>query len=1079
MHSDVSRQTYIDFATNSGRFTVGATNAMLDYIRERDGGVKLSYTSTSFQQDYTLEHGMISFDAVSDIGSSTAIGYNYVVTVAHQTSAPMPTFTANDWGIGESRSTKYRGIQEGSRFIHQIFGGEQDYKVVRLSKLVTDVVTSSLYAGDVSKNLMQDNNKALVYHVGGGNHGYWNTDGGLSLDDGSGGVYTVGGIGVINSVRDMGEFQLIYAKTADKTSSGGATSNIPLPFGSQGADSGSPYYVWDSESKSFQLLMTHIGTNGDTLKRGGHAAEWTQQVMEADNVRVNMAWTDGGVQFNGAEVDADKGDSVTDTINGQEVTISPAVGFLSKSDGTNLYTNGYESVTFNGIATGLHTWKSLSDLKDSDTWYGYGDSYLNATESAYNVEDASTGEKYSVIAEGVTYAKLYQTQNVVFEAADDGAEYTIDVRKDTDLGIGYLQFAANGHKDVVYQVKSAGNNLLNSAGYVVDSGVQVDVSLRNTDTTYMREWRKVGEGTLNLCGEGNNEIFLNVGGTGETLLNQKTGYAAYNVLVNTGSVVRIRDAGQIYRDLTFGNGGGTLDMNGVSMDWYTQGGEKRDGFTINALTEEAVITNQAAGKKAVLTYKQGESTHFVGSFRDSTGGSLEIVHDSSGTWELNGIRTQLNNHQDSGLTVKQGTVRLAGTLTVHGYGSEVSDNGKTAHFSTREDDWHYADAAMNVTVEKGASFELASHARLTGDVTVKTGGTYVMHEGVNHAEEYLEGGERKESTAGRVAEFYGHWGDVTLESGADMKIRYSAGTDTATTYSGKVNGPGRVTIELGTDAAPFVMTGEMRGVESVNVVDKSRLQMGDSVTISALATGNATLKAVDSFSADALTGTAENPLSVNNAAIVVSENREFSISHARLENSFVDAGADSTLVLSEVYVAASTKLTDAPATLKVNNTTIEVAIGTNTTVETLTLAESLTLEMPSGTDKVTVESTTEIVQLTSNALNNYTVTGTALTLDLSADSLGYTDGKLLINDAPVGNWLAVSFDDGTPVNFDKNLPIYLTFSSVAELSGVRLQGYYDVCKETAGVAYFRMIPEPSTVTLSLLALTALCLRRRR
>lgn len=824
--------------------------------------------------------------------------------------------------------------------------------------------------------------------------------------------------------------------------------------------------------------MTHIGYNGDTLKRGGHAAEWTQKVMEADNVRVNMAWTEGGVQFKGAEVDPDKDNGVTDTINGQQVTITPAVGCLYNSKGENLYKENWDSVMFNGIATGQHTWKSLSDLKDSDTWYGYGDDYLNATESAYNGEDPITGDKYSVIPEGVTYAKLYQTQNIVFEAAEDDAKYTIDVKTDTDLGIGYLQFSANGHKNVEYHVQSANNNLLNSAGYVVDDGVRVDISLRNTDADYMREWRKVGAGTLNLCGTGNNEIFLNVGGAGETLLNQEDGYAAYNVLVNTGSVLRIHDAGQINRDLTFGNGGGTLDMNGVSMDWYTQGGETRKGFTINALTEEAVITNEAE-QKSVLTYRQGGSTHFVGSLRDSAKGSLHIVYDSTGIWELNGIRTQLNQHQDSGLTVQQGTVRLAGTLTVHGYGSEVSNNGQTAHFSTREDDWHYADAAMNVTVEKGATFELASHARLTGDVTVRTGGAYVMHEGVNHAEEYLEGGEKKESTAGKIAEFYGHWGDVTLESGADMTVRYSAGTDTATTYSGKVTGPGRVCIELGTDAAPFVMSGEVRGVESVNVVGKSRLQMGSTVTISALATGNATLKGVNNLSADALGGTAENQLLVQNVAIAVSEKEEFSISHARLENSFVDAGAGATLSLSDVFVAASTRLTDDPATLNVDNTIIELAIGTNTTAKTLILKESHTLETPGGTDKITVEGSTEIMLLTSTALNNYTVTGSSLILDLRADDLCYAEGKLSINNVPVGNWLAVSFDDGMPVSFDKNLPSYLTFSSVDELSTVRLQGYYDVNAEMAGVVYFRLIPEPATATLSLLALAALCARRRR
>ena len=105
MHSDVSRYTYVDFATNSGRYAVGTTNALLDHIRLRDEGVRIEYTETSGKSEpYTMEHGMLSFESVSDIGSSTAISYNYVVTAAHQTNVPYPTFTANEWGIGTNRS---------------------------------------------------------------------------------------------------------------------------------------------------------------------------------------------------------------------------------------------------------------------------------------------------------------------------------------------------------------------------------------------------------------------------------------------------------------------------------------------------------------------------------------------------------------------------------------------------------------------------------------------------------------------------------------------------------------------------------------------------------------------------------------------------------------------------------------------------------------------------------------------------------------------------------------------------------------------------------------------------------------
>ncbi|MDO5469965.1 MAG: hypothetical protein Q4F38_01580 [Akkermansia sp.] len=763
MHSDVSRNTYVDFASNSGRYAVGTTNALLDHIRQRDGGVQIEYTSTSGKSDtpYTMKHGMVSFDSVSDIGSSTAISYNYVVTAAHQMSVPYPTFTANDWGIGSNRSIKYMGIEEGTKFIHQIFGGsdsatEQDYKISRLSKLITDVEPAALYTGDIGKELKST--AALVYRVGGGTQVTWDKDG-KETEVNYGGMFTVGGIGYISDVVKVSDdFTRVYVTTAEKTTSGGASDNTPLPFGSQGADSGSPYFVWDDESKSFRFLMEHIGTNGATYKRGGSAAGWTQAQMNADNVYVNMATVVGALSIDGAETPEDGG--TTDAISGQEVTVNPAVGYLGHDGGNLVYDKiNWESVTFRAVATGQHTWKDLSSLKDKDDWYGYGSEYLNATPSVTFDDDDQ-----AVIQEGITYAKLYQTQNLVLLAARDGATYDVNVTQDTDLGLGYMHFAANGHKEVVYKVNPAGSNQLNSAGYMVDAGVQVDISLRNSDTNYMREWRKVGEGTLNICGSGgNNEIFLNVGGNGKTLLNQeKKYYAAYNVLVNTGSTVVIADTGQIKRDLTFGNGGGTLDMNGNKMDWYLSEGQTRDSFTINALTEEAIISN-GSSERAVLTFKESGNQKFIGSFRDSEGSALGIIYDGRGIWELNGIRTKLEN-ADSGLTVQNGTVKLAGTLTVHGFGSSSSSKD-VVDFSTRENDWHYADATMNVTVQKDAVFELESHARLIGTVTVQEGGKYIMHEGVQFEYEYIEGGEQKESTAA-IKDYYGHKGDVKLEKGA-------------------------------------------------------------------------------------------------------------------------------------------------------------------------------------------------------------------------------------------------------------------------------------------------------------------------
>lgn len=780
-HTDVSLQTYVDFATNSGRYAVGATNALLDHIRQRDGGVRIEYTESSGKSEpYTLPHEMISFDSVSDMGNMTLVGYNYVVTVAHNASQMSPTFSRNDYGVGAANIQHYRAVEEYGvtadgkydyTFVHHIWSGTQDYKLSRLTKVVTDATPAQMAGGSGS-----DYKGQLVYRVGGGQQQLH--DGTSIRESTSKDVYTVAGIaGIVNwSKASENIWQAFVTGTTSWTPGEGAGGGTPLPFGSTEGDSGSPYFVW--EDGTYKFLSTHLGrVNGSEGMQtlGCEARGWTQEIMRNDSFVVDMSTVEGALRISGAEA-PEEGDpsGMTGSVNGVEFTAVTAQGWLRSENG-NLYDkNG--STSFRAVATGQHTWKSLSDLKNSANWYSYEDkTYLNVTESVLvNSEgkEENKDEKNKVVAEGITWAKLFQTQNLVFEAASDEVTYTINVSGDTDLGAGCLHFAANGKKDVVFEVVPTGSNLLNSAGYVVDAGVQVNVSLRNADTDYMREWRKVGEGTLNICGTGNNEIFLNVGGKGETLLNQKgakedeTAYAAYNVLVNTGSTVRIADTGQIYRDLTFGNGGGTLDMNGQSMDWYLTGGEKQDGFTINALTEEAVISNDFG--HASLVFKEGGNQRFLGSFRDSKDSSLGITYAGGSTWELNGIRTSLT-HERSGLTVENGTVKLAGTLTVHGYGTQHTSfgDGDTAGFTTRENDWHYADATMNVTVKDKAVFELESHARLIGTVTVESGGTYIMHEGVQNAQEYIEGGEKLEDTAA-IRAYYGHQGDVKLANGATL-----------------------------------------------------------------------------------------------------------------------------------------------------------------------------------------------------------------------------------------------------------------------------------------------------------------------
>ncbi len=131
-----------------------------------------------------------------------------------------------------------------------------------------------------------------------------------------------------------------------------------------------------------------------------------------------------------------------------------------------------------------------------------------------------------------------------------------------------------------------------------------------------------------------------------------------------------------------------------------------------------------------------------------------------------------------------------------------------------EDDWHYADATMNVTVGKDAVFELGSHARLVGDVTVGQNGVYVMREGVRHQMEYVEGGLNLEDT-GKYSAYFGHKGDVHLNGGT-FSVEFNDGVDSELQYAGSVTGTGNMTVDTGAQGGSFVFSGTVdAGVNKV------------------------------------------------------------------------------------------------------------------------------------------------------------------------------------------------------------------------------------------------------------------------
>lgn len=807
MHGDASLLTYTDFGQNMGRYSVGNTNALLDYIN-RDG-VKITYTGG--QADYTMEHGMIDFSSQCDGGYGAAIGYNFYTTVQHN-GVHNNTYTANY--LGNNYAIHYQGIEYRSSSSFLITTNN-DYKVTRQSKLITDVTGSTVYGsvtGDYSGLTDGSLKGQILYRSGSGTMGKYDTNGngtGLcgAYSYSIGAMQEITGIGITNSTNGA-----ISVHNNMNTSSAGVNDRSPLPYAARSGDSGSPAWVWNEDTGQYEYIAAL--QSGDVVcysqYRGG--PQYTAEAMAAYYKNVAIG-SDHTVYINAVTT---AGESVTDGT----YTATPYSGTVTNASGTVL-------TNFVGVKSGIQTWKDLSGLKDTENWYSYGNEYLNANSGLDATKDGV-----------LNYADLYMTENLVFTAASSSETQKVILNADVDLGLGYAQFSkGEGQESTSFTISSVdGNNyLLNSAGYVVDAGVDLHLKLTNP-AEYMREWRKIGAGNLYIEGTGNNDVFLNVGGSGAeyggstTYLERETGYAAYNVLANNGATVVIKDINQIKRDFTFGFRGGYLDMNGNSMTWNNDNAADAEGFTIHALDEGARITN-GGSENVTLTWTQGGEQTWLGSFTDQSGkGAVRFIYNGGdgAVLTMRSIYTDLSHVSGSGITVQSGTLALEGTNTIHGMGSL---NGKNSNRYSSEDDWHYADVKSAVEVQSGGTLQLGSHARWTGDVTVKDGGTFVMNEGVRHQYEYIEGGQVKENTD-LIRDFFGLKGNVSLESGAAMKVQFSEGTDSKLAYSGNITGAGSFSADLGTNSAQLILSGNntfsgIKEVLSGTVVIASDQSMGD------------------------------------------------------------------------------------------------------------------------------------------------------------------------------------------------------------------------------------------------------------
>ena len=549
MHTDATFATYSDFGQNKGRYVMGnAVNSLLQYIRDTEGGIGIEYTDGTQTYYLSNEQGMIDFIGVHDAGHSGLVSPNMLATVLHNGSLN-GSFSGND--IGETYAQNYSVIDiRGSNKFRVMEENGDDYMMQRQSRVVTDAVAAPISTIDVSTVTGQH-----MYHSGAGIMGLYdeNIDTFKSLAWAY--VFNIGDIDMLTGVSirgDKGQFG-IYKEVGYGNGIGASLEN-PLPNATRGGDSGSPVFIYNTETGQYEYLASHQSGNGRSWGQARGNLVWAHKTVKSYDVAVDMANTNE-VHLGAVTT---QGETISDNIGNSTTIWSGTV------------TAGDKTVSFKGVKDGQYTWRDMSDIKDSQTWYAYDADLYNASTNAdgkLNLSDAD----------------LFYTENLVFTAGQSDNRIVLEAT--VEMGAGYTEFNKGSQEHAEFTITGAGKQL-HTSGYVINDGVEVHLQLTNP-SDYMTEWRKIGAGDLYIDGQGDTNALLNVGGSGATYLQQTGGYAAYNVLVNTGATVVIQDTDQIARDLTFGAGGGVLDMNGNSMNWYTSNGStpRSGSFTINALTD--------------------------------------------------------------------------------------------------------------------------------------------------------------------------------------------------------------------------------------------------------------------------------------------------------------------------------------------------------------------------------------------------------------------------------------------------------------------------------------------------------------
>lgn len=321
---------------------------------------------------------------------------------------------------------------------------------------------------------------------------------------------------------------------------------------------------------------------------------------------------------------------------------------------------------------------------------------------------------------------------------------------------------------------------------------------------------------------------------------------------------------------------------------------------------------------------------------------------------------------------------------------------------------------------------------------------------------------------------------ITVENNGRLIL--GAGTDRifadgviATTVNGTLRNEGNLNIEGALTGSGVIENTGMLNFSGSNasvatVRNTGTLKVSDSATLTARSSDTAGIISNATFSYDGSTG----------RAVIAGS----STGTGRIENTLINVAAGATLELSNMVLADTVKITDDTANFVSSNNVVELGAG-NSSVGTRGELNGVTLNTTGTTTAAKTDVSGNVYIISFSGIQDVSITGT-LTFDFS-DYSAEVGGQTLTGFdlfRELGKeyaYIAIEFvGDGT--NEHATLQ-YEHLTVKAKVDGVPAisTGYYRAGTASGVLVYFDSIalPEPATGTLTLMALAALCARRRR